>query len=70
MASAHLHVARSVCRRSERSVHGLIESDEGVSDSAAKFLNRLSDYLFTAARLACHLIGAHESSYNTENPCK
>ena len=48
-AAASLHVARAVCRRAERSVVPLVL--EGECDGAAQvYLNRLSDYLFTAAR--------------------
>lgn len=50
--SAHLHVARTVCRRAEREVAELIEQGEYVSPEAAKFINRLSDLLFVAARRA------------------
>jgi len=47
--SALLHAARAVCRRAERRVCTLAESDS-VSPMAVKFLNRLSDFLFVAAR--------------------
>lgn len=46
---ATIHLARSVCRRAERSVVKLSERDE-INDNGLKFLNRLSDYLFVAAR--------------------
>jgi len=52
-ASASLHMARGVCRRTERRVVGLIEAEE-VSNSVGIYLNRLSDYLFTAARFTAH----------------
>lgn len=48
-ASARLHMARSVCRRAERSVLALKEVVE-IRDVAIEFLNRLSDWLFVAAR--------------------
>lgn len=50
-AAAALHQARTVCRRAERLVVELAsEADEPVSDAALKYLNRLSDFLFVAAR--------------------
>ncbi len=52
-ASAALHQARAVCRRAERSVVALASSDgEEVSEAALAYVNRLSDYLFVAARAA------------------
>ena len=47
--AAHLHVARSVCRRAERTVVALAEK-EPVGDGTIKYLNRLSDALFVMAR--------------------
>ena len=47
LAAAHLHVARTVCRRSERLLVAL-----GDSSTTLAYLNRLADYLFVAARLA------------------
>ncbi|MDI1365589.1 MAG: cob(I)yrinic acid a,c-diamide adenosyltransferase [bacterium] len=50
-ASAALHVARTVCRRAERAVVQLAETEgEIVGQPALKYLNRLSDLLFVAAR--------------------
>ncbi|XP_061624200.1 corrinoid adenosyltransferase [Phyllopteryx taeniolatus] len=50
-SSAALHIARTVCRRAERSVAPIVRSGEANPD-VARFLNRLSDYLFTVARYA------------------
>jgi len=50
-AAAHLHVARTVCRRAERLVVELA-ARETVGVEAIKYANRLSDFLFVAARLA------------------
>ncbi len=52
-ASAALHQARAVCRRAERSVVALAASEgERVGETALAYVNRLSDYLFVAARAA------------------
>jgi cob(I)alamin adenosyltransferase len=52
-AAAALHVARTVCRRAERAAVRLTEAEgESVSPAALKYLNRLSDLLFVAARFA------------------
>lgn len=48
-AAALCHLARTVCRRAERRVVNLRKS-EPVSDTAIKYLNRLSDLLFVIAR--------------------
>lgn len=48
-AGSRLHVARAVCRRAERSVVALAAKEE-IGDGIVRYLNRLSDYLFTAAR--------------------
>jgi cob(I)alamin adenosyltransferase len=50
-ASAHLHMARTVCRRAERSVVALM-SAEPVNPHVLIYLNRLSDLLFVLARVA------------------
>ena len=47
--SARLHIARSVCRRVERSIVKLIEEENG-RNVWIKYLNRLSDYFFVLAR--------------------
>lgn len=51
VAAAHLHVARTVCRRAERLIVEL-KSHEGehVSEGALSYVNRLSDFLFVASR--------------------
>ena len=49
--AAYLHVARTVCRRAERLMAELAaRPDEAVSPAALKYMNRLSDFLFVAAR--------------------
>lgn len=57
--NAHLHLARAVCRRTERSVLDLKEV-ELVSDEVVRYVNRLSDLLFVMSRHALHLDGKPE----------
>ncbi|MEO8449893.1 MAG: cob(I)yrinic acid a,c-diamide adenosyltransferase [Gemmatimonadota bacterium] len=54
--AATLHIARTVCRRAERSVVSLARTSV-VPDLFLVYLNRLSDLLFTLARLANHRDG-------------
>ncbi|XP_065106834.2 corrinoid adenosyltransferase MMAB [Paramisgurnus dabryanus] len=61
-SSAALHVARAVCRRAERCVAPVVRSGEA-DPEVAKYLNRLSDYLFTAARYAAMKEGNVETIY-------
>ena len=51
-AAAALHLARTVCRRAEREAVRLADAGEPVSGPAMRYLNRLSDLLFVAARFA------------------
>jgi len=51
-AAAALHLARTVARRAERDAVRLAESGETVSGPDMRYLNRLSDFLFVAARFA------------------
>lgn len=51
-AAAALHLARTVSRRAERAAVRLMEAGEPVSGPALRYLNRLSDLLFVAARFA------------------
>jgi cob(I)alamin adenosyltransferase len=49
--AAYLHVCRTVCRRAERLTVGLA-AGEAVNPAAVRYLNRLSDWFFVAARTA------------------
>ncbi len=52
-ASAYLHLARTICRRGERLIAELADRpDESVTPEVLKYVNRLSDFLFVAARHA------------------
>lgn len=45
-----VHVARAVCRRAERGMV-VLARDEPVNEASRRYVNRLSDYLFVAARI-------------------
>ena len=57
-----LHLARTVCRRAERSVVSLAQSSD-VPAPFLVYLNRLSDLLFTLARLANHRAGVSDVTW-------
>ncbi|OBS71364.1 hypothetical protein A6R68_00061, partial [Neotoma lepida] len=61
-SSSALHFCRAVCRRAERRVVPLVQMGE-TDANVAKFLNRLSDYLFTLARYAAMKEGSQEKIY-------
>lgn len=50
LSSAHLDMARAICRRAERCIQLLIESDEIRNREILIYLNRLSDALWLMAR--------------------
>lgn len=58
-AGAELHLARTVCRRAERLIVELDET-EAITKAIIVIINRLSDYLFVAARYANKQLGAEE----------
>lgn len=62
-AGAQLHVARTVCRRAECHVAGLLDEQPGLADVILPYLNRLSDTLFTLARRANTDAGLAEASW-------
>ncbi|HEX6694718.1 MAG TPA: cob(I)yrinic acid a,c-diamide adenosyltransferase [Longimicrobiales bacterium] len=60
--AAALHVGRTVCRRAERSVVALHETDF-VDAAVIMYLNRLSDLLFICARRANRLAGVEDTAW-------
>ncbi len=66
-AAAHLHLARTVCRRAERAVVAAAER-ERLNAALLPFLNRLSDYLFIAARLVNYRAGKADTLWTPAAP--
>jgi cob(I)alamin adenosyltransferase len=64
-AAAAAHLARTVCRRAERSVVALGEK-ERVGEPARRYLNRLSDLLFVAGRLVNRAAGHGDVQWRHE----
>jgi cob(I)alamin adenosyltransferase len=62
------HIARCVCRRAERSCVRLQEEGLFVEPLVIRYLNRLSDHLFTVARYAGHLLGVPEIPWRPRTP--
>ncbi len=67
LQGSQAHIARCVCRRAERLVVSLSEI-EIVPKFVVKYLNRLSDYLFTLARFLDHKNGGIEIIWKPEKP--
>ncbi|CAM5162365.1 unnamed protein product [Eretmochelys imbricata] len=61
-SSSALHFSRAVCRRAERCVVPLVQAGEADAN-VAKYLNRLSDFLFILARYAAMKEGKKEKIY-------
>jgi cob(I)alamin adenosyltransferase len=66
-ASSRLHLARVVCRRAERAVVG-IPNVASLNPVILPYLNRLSDYLFVAARSQTHRQGLPETAWKPNKP--
>lgn len=61
--AAALHVCRTVCRRAERRTVTLLASHHEINPEVRRYLNRLSDYFFAAARNANAKAGIKETEY-------
>jgi cob(I)alamin adenosyltransferase len=67
--AACLHLARGICRRAERRVVTLARQPQvQVAERLIRYLNRLGDYLFVAARAACHEAGLAEVPWQKPGP--
>ncbi|MCY3716446.1 MAG: cob(I)yrinic acid a,c-diamide adenosyltransferase [Chloroflexi bacterium] len=62
-AAAQLQVARAVCRRAERILSALSQSEDIGTDTLA-YVNRLSDWLFTVARYENWQAGENETKWS------
>ncbi|MBI4175559.1 cob(I)yrinic acid a,c-diamide adenosyltransferase [Candidatus Berkelbacteria bacterium] len=68
VAAAHLHTARTIARRAERQLVALRDHDPDIAPHFLEWLNRLSDWLFTAARLANQEAGGTETIWKPSQP--
>ena len=62
---SRLHIARTSCRNAERSLISMY-GNENLNQLHAKYMNRLSDYLFLLARLVKHNEGMKEEHWDLE----
>ena len=60
LACSYTHLARSVCRRAERSLMTVQTRDQNIQATALQLLNRLSDWLFVASRTLQRAEGGSE----------
>lgn len=65
--AANLHMARTVTRRAEREIVALMQI-EPINEVVLKFVNRLSDYFFAAARYSNVLEGVEDIQYRNSKP--
>jgi cob(I)alamin adenosyltransferase len=66
--AASLHVARSVCRRAERCLVTLQQSEPDISLVTLRYLNRLGDLLFVLARVANAESGITDTAWQKPTP--
>jgi cob(I)alamin adenosyltransferase len=67
LATAHCHLARSVCRRAERRLIELGRS-ETLNPESLRYINRLSDLLFVLARVLARRDGGREVYWQPKPP--
>ena len=66
LAASHLHLSRAICRRAERSLCQFLAASEA-DPIVLAYVNRLSDYLFTAARYCSKVQGHSETIYSSRH---
>ena len=65
VAVSHCHIARTICRRTERKTIQLAETSH-IDPIVIKYLNRLSDFLFVLSRLISRDLGIVEIPWKPE----
>lgn len=60
---SQIHIARCVCRRTERLIVALLQSGDTAENLMVKYINRLSDYLFTLGRTAAKWLNVSETPW-------
>ena len=65
--SSHLQIANTICRRAERNVVRLFEQEKP-DGTELPYLNRLSDWLFVAARHVSKILGKDENLWGQDEP--
>jgi len=63
LAVSQAHIARTVCRRTERTILKLAQ-DVNIQEDILRFYNRLSDYFFVLSRKIAHLSGIKQEPWN------
>ena len=63
LAVSQAHIARTVCRRTERCILKLAQ-DVNIQEDIIRFYNRLSDYFFVLSRKIAHLNGIKQEAWN------
>ena len=66
LTASYCHVARTVCRRAERTAIYCLETGNHINEINLKYLNRLSDYLFVLARYIMHHSSGQEIFWNPQ----
>lgn len=61
-AVSQAHIARTVCRRTERCILSLAQ-DVNIQEDILRFYNRLSDYFFVLSRKIAHLSGVRQEPW-------
>jgi cob(I)alamin adenosyltransferase len=65
-AAAHCHLARTVCRRAERTMHAL-NAEGNLTETSLQYINRLSDLLFVLCRILNKDAGVSDVLWNNES---